>query len=126
MDPDPPALGRKKAAPGCAWQSLLCLRPRRQKKKVTYSSYMQKLLNQTWSTRVSCLAAAVLAWLDSSGMLGNVALEAARLSCCSRRSRLGPRELLLAMELVLLRELCKQPPGSSEPPPKGPSDTGQS
>lgn len=46
MDPGPTALPRKKSAAGCAWQRLLCLRPRRQKKKVAYSTYIHKLLNQ--------------------------------------------------------------------------------
>lgn len=42
MEPEP----RKKAAAGHCWQSLLCLQPRRQKKKVAYSTYIRKLLNQ--------------------------------------------------------------------------------
>ncbi|CAM9806998.1 unnamed protein product [Bubo scandiacus] len=113
MEPEPPALPRKKAAARCAWQSLLCLHPRRQKKKVAYSIYIRKLLKQTWSIRASCPAAAALAWLGSPQLLGDVALEAARLSLCGRRSHLRYREVLLAMKLVLLRELCKPSPGSS-------------
>ncbi|XP_063210946.1 histone H2B-like [Chroicocephalus ridibundus] len=128
MDPHAPVPPRRKAAAGHAWQSLLCLRPRRQKKKVAYSTYIHKLLNQTWSTGASCLAAAALAWLGSPRLLGDVALEATRLSRCARRSHLSHREVLLAMKLVLLRELSKPPPGSSscELLPKGPSETGQS
>lgn len=54
----------------------------------------------------------VLAWLGSPQLLRDVALEASRLSCYGRRSRLGHREVLLATKLVLLRELYKPPPGS--------------
>ncbi|XP_009286203.1 PREDICTED: histone H2B-like [Aptenodytes forsteri] len=128
MGPGPPALPRKKAAAGRAWQSLLCIRPRRQKKKVAYSTYIHKLLNQTWSTGASCLVAATLAWLGSPRLLRDVALEAARLSRCGRRNHLGHREVLLAMKLVLLRELSKPPPGSSscEPLLKGCGKMGQS
>ncbi|XP_014807001.1 PREDICTED: histone H2B.2, sperm-like [Calidris pugnax] len=113
MDHDPTILSKRKAVAGCAWQSLLCLRPRRQKKKVAYSIYIHKLLNQTWSTGASCLVAAALDWLGSPQLLGDVALEATRLSRCSRRSHLSHREVLLAMKLVLLRELSKPPLGSS-------------
>ncbi|KAM9215144.1 uncharacterized protein RG961_012256 [Leptosomus discolor] len=113
MEPDPSALPRRKAAAGCAWKSVLCLRPRRQKKKVAYSTYIHKLLNQMGSTGASCLAATALAWLGSPRLLGDVALEATRLSRCGRRSHLGYREVLLAMKLVLLRELSKLPLGSS-------------
>ncbi|XP_010160129.1 PREDICTED: histone H2B-like, partial [Eurypyga helias] len=113
MGPSPPALPRKKAVAWHAWQTLHCLRPRRQKKKVAYSTYIHKLLNQTWSTGASCLAVTALSWLGSSQLLGDVALEAARLSRSGRRSHLGYREVLLAMKLVLLRGLSKPPPGSS-------------
>ncbi|KAM9255125.1 histone H2B 1-like [Cariama cristata] len=128
MDPDPPALPTKTAAAGCSWQSLLCLRPRRRKKKVAYSTYIHKLLNQTWSTGGSSLAATTLAWVGSPRLLWDVALEAARLSRRSRRSHLGHQEVLLAMKLVLLREISKLPPGSSscEPLLKGRSKMGHS
>ncbi|XP_074019165.1 histone H2B 1-like [Numenius arquata] len=128
MDNDPTILPKRKAAAGCSWQSLLCLRPRRQKKKVAYSIYIHRLRNQTWSTGASCLAAAALDWLGSPRLLGDVALEATRLSRCSRRSHLSHREVLLAMKLVLLRELSKPPLGSSscELLLKGPSKMGQS
>ncbi|GAB0199350.1 hypothetical protein GRJ2_002400400 [Grus japonensis] len=127
MKPDPTPLLRKKAAAGCIRQSLLCLCPRRQK-KVAYSIYIRKLLNQTSSTGASCLAAATLAWLGSPRLLKDMALEAARLSRCGRRSRLGQREVLLAVKLVLLRVLPKPPPGCSscEPVLKGPSEMGHS
>lgn len=83
---------------------------------------------QTWSTGDSCLLATAFAWLGCPRLLGDVALEAARLSRCSRRGRLGHRELLLAMKLVLLRELSKPPPGSSscEPLSQGPAEMGRS
>ncbi|XP_009643892.1 histone H2B-like [Egretta garzetta] len=128
MDPGPTALPRKKSAAGYAWQRLLCLRPRRQKKKVAYSTYIHKLLNQTWSTGASCLAAAAPAWLGNPQLLGDVALEATRLSRCGRRSHLSHREVLLAMKLVLLRELSKPSPAlsSCELLLKGSSKTGQS
>lgn len=72
--------------------------------------------------------AAALAQLCSPRLLGDVALEAARLCRCSRRSHLGHREVLLAVKLVLLRELSKPPPGSSscEPLLKGPGKMGLS
>ncbi|CAN8201985.1 unnamed protein product [Coccothraustes coccothraustes] len=105
--PEPP-----RAAEGCAWQSLRCLRLPRQKKKVAYAAHICKLLNQTCSTGDSCLVASLLPWLGSPQLLGEVALEAARLSRYGRRSHLGHREVLLASKLVLLRELYKPPPGS--------------
>ncbi|XP_068852572.1 histone H2B-like [Aphelocoma coerulescens] len=114
MEPGPPALPeplRPKAADGCAWQSLRCLRLHRQKKKVAYSAHIYKLLNRTRSTGDSCLVASALAWLGSPQLLRDVALEASRLSRCGRRSHLGHREVLLATKLVLLRELYKPPPG---------------
>ncbi|XP_027567670.1 uncharacterized protein LOC113983089 [Pipra filicauda] len=109
--PGPPGPPRVKAADGCAWQSLLCLRPPRPKRKVAYSAYMHKLLNQTWSSGDSCWVVSALAGLGGLRLLGDVALEAARLSRGSRRSRPGRREVLLAMKLVLLQELYKPPPG---------------
>ncbi|XP_066061256.1 histone H2B-like [Chamaea fasciata] len=110
---DPPALPEApKAAGGRAWQSLCCLRLPRQKKKVAYSAHICKLLNRRCSTGDSCLVPAVLAWLGSPQLLGDVALEASRLSHYGRRSHLGHREVLLATKLVLLRELYKPPPGS--------------
>ncbi|KAM6399342.1 uncharacterized protein O9250_011796 [Rhynochetos jubatus] len=108
-----PGLPRKKAVAGHTWQTLYCLRPCRQKKKVAYSTYIRKLLNQTWSAGASCLAATTLALLGSPQLLEDVAQEAARLSRSGRRRHLGYREVLLAMKLVLLRELSKPPPGSS-------------
>lgn len=56
--------------------------------------------------------ASVLAWLGNPQLLGDVALEASRLSRCGRRGHLGHREVLLATKLVLLRELYKPSPGS--------------
>ncbi|RMC01617.1 hypothetical protein DUI87_22058 [Hirundo rustica rustica] len=119
MEPGPPALHRPlapaeppKAAEGCARQSLRCLRLHRQKKKVAYSAHICKLLNRRCSTGDSCLVPSVLAWLGSPQLLGDVALEASRLSHYGRRSHLGHREVLLAAKLVLLRELYKPPPGS--------------
>ncbi|XP_058714009.1 histone H2B.1, sperm-like [Poecile atricapillus] len=122
MEPGPPALHGPfgaaalpeppEAAEGCAWQSLRCLRVHRQKKKVAYFARICKLLNQKSSTGDSCLVASVLAWLDNPQLLGDVALEASRLSRYGRRSHLGHREVLLAVKLVLLRELYKPPPGS--------------
>lgn len=83
---------------------------------------------QTWSTGDSCLVAAAFAWLGCPQLLGEVALEAARLSRCSRRSRLGHQEVLLAMKLVLLRELSKPPLASSscELLSEGPAEMGRS
>lgn len=74
------------------------------------------------------MVAAALAQLCSPRLLRDVALEAARLCRCSRRSHLGHREVLLAVKLVLLRELSKPPPGSSscEPLLKGPGKMGLS
>uniref|UniRef100_A0A8C3QRU1 Uncharacterized protein n=1 Tax=Cyanoderma ruficeps TaxID=181631 RepID=A0A8C3QRU1_9PASS len=51
-------------------------------------------------------------WWVNDGLSNDVALEASRLSHCGRRSHLGHREVVLAMKLVLLRELYKPPPGS--------------
>lgn len=67
---------------------------------------------QMWSAGASCLVPAVLARLGSPRLLGDVALEATRLSRCGRRSHLGHQQVLLATKLVLLRELSKPPPGS--------------
>lgn len=83
---------------------------------------------QTRFTGASCLVPAALASLNSPWLLGDVALEAARLSRCGRRRHLSHREVLLAMELVLLQELCKLPAGSSswELLLRGPGRRGQS
>nr|XP_025963692.1 histone H2B type 1-K-like [Dromaius novaehollandiae] len=100
-------LPRKKAVVGKARESLLCLRLYSRKKKAGYSTYIHRLLNQTWNAGASSLAAAALGSLNSPRLLGEVALEAARLSCSGKRNHLTPREILLAMKLVLLRELSK-------------------
>nr|XP_013797241.1 PREDICTED: histone H2B type 1-K-like [Apteryx mantelli mantelli] len=124
MEPCSDPLPRKKAAVGKARESLLCLRLYSRKKKAGYSTYIHKLLNQTWNAGASCLVAAALSSLNSPRLLGEVALEAARLSCYSRRNHLTHREILLAMKLVLLHELCKANLGSSswQPVLKGPGE----
>ena len=86
------------------------------------------LSTQTPSTGASCLAAAALAGLGSPQLLRDVALEATWLSRRGQRGHLSHRDVLLAMKLVLLRELSKLPPGSPscELPLKEPGKTGQS